>query len=354
MNNIYISAKVSVIIPTKNRCSLLSETVESIRQQTYANWEIIIVDDDSTDATIETMVALSKIEPRVRFFQRTSTQSGAPACRNEGVVFSTGEYIIFLDSDDCLASFCLENRIKTMEKHPDLDFGIFPCQLFSKKPGDTDLLWNIDTQSDDLNRFLSLDAPWGTTSPIWKRQALARLGPWDESILRWQDWDFHVRALILDFNYKKFAGSPDWFWRMASSDRKTVSSKGYTIEQICSSEQLFSKIYSMLCQTQLLDAYRRDLFTKLYFWLAKKWISLGFRKEAMRLWSTYQKKQSSFQGKYYWEGFLYLQISGLPFIKRIVRKYKLIHRSPRLNVQFSNTFKKAPMQNHTYLKIFND
>ncbi|PSO91368.1 MAG: hypothetical protein BRC43_01325 [Cyanobacteria bacterium QS_3_48_167] len=65
-----------------------------------------------------------------------------------------------------MAPWALLNRFEQMEQRPELDFGIFPCVLFREQPGDLKLLWNDDTGADDIDRFLTLDIPWQTTSPM--------------------------------------------------------------------------------------------------------------------------------------------------------------------------------------------
>ena len=340
MNTNYATAKVSIIIPTKNRCLLLTETIASIRQQSYENWEAIVVDDGSIDDTPKRIADLSKTEPRLKFVRRSGETTGAPVCRNQGAALATGDYTIFLDSDDCLASFCLSNRVRVMEKHPELDFGVFPCQLFNQQPGDVPLLWNTNTLENDLDRFLSLDAPWGTASPIWKKEALNRLRNWDESLLRWQDWDFHVRALIEGLNYQKFVEPPDCFWRMPTS-RQTIASKGYTPEHIRSNEKVLIKTYQMLLQNQLLNEPRRRLLTGLYFILANRWIVAGARVEAIKIWSYCQQFIDNKQE--YQEVLIYLKIEMPSLARKVAKKYLEI-RYPNLKIRFSKTFKNTPIQ----------
>jgi len=332
--------KVSIIIPTKNRCVLLRQTIASVRQQTYHRWETIVVDDGSTDRTIEEMTALSHEDPRVRFFQRSGDRSGAPVCRNQGVAQATGDYIVFLDSDDCLAPFCLEQRVNLMQSHPSLDFAVFPCQLFRNQPGDLALLWNADTPENDLDRFLHLhDVPWQTTGPIWRREALEHLGVWDEELLRWQDWEFHVRSLIKGMKYKKFA-APDCFWRVSSQNRKTVGTT-WTPEHIFCLEKLLLKVHTMLLQAQMLDESRQSLLAGLYFWVANRWIDRTHNQEAIRVWSVCREKLliSSLE---YQEGLLYFKTQNILPIKRVIRKYLNIRWTKSLLAQKSNTFQNTP------------
>lgn len=341
--------KVSIIIPTKNRCVLLEETIASVRQQTYHHWEAIIVDDGSTDGTIEQMIALSQQEPRLRFFQRHSDRSGAPVCRNQGVAAATGDYIIFLDSDDCLAQFCLEQRVNVMQAHLDLDFAVFPCQLFREQPGDLALLWNADTPENDLDRLLHLhDVPWQTTGPIWRREALYRLGIWDEELLRWQDWELHVRSLIKGLKYKKFA-EPDCFWRVSSQNRETVGVT-WTPEHIHCLEELLSKVYLMLLQAQMLDRFRQHLLAGLYFWIANQWMSRKNNQEAIRIWTVCREKLL-ISNLEYQEGILYFRVQNVTPIKRVIRKYLNIRWTKALLAQKSQTFQNTPFPSNCALSV---
>lgn len=327
--------KVSIIVPTKNCWLLLCETIESISNQTYSNWEAIVVDDGSTDGTVEQMSALSKEEPRIHFLQRSSNRTGAPVCRNEGFAASTGDYVIFLDSDDCLAPYCLENRVKEMEAHRNLDFGVFPCQLFRKQPGDVALLWNAETQESDIDRLLRLhDVPWQTTSPIWRSQALHQLGLWDESLLKWQDWEFHFRALFKGLKYKKFT-NPDCFWRMREPFRETVSSS-WSPQHIRSLEQLLSKVYSMLLQAQMLTEHRRYPLASLYFWLANKWVPYN-EKEAERVWTTCWEKKL-IGNLEHWEGLLFFRMRAFTLLGYLTKQYLKIRWPRTLLAKRSPTF----------------
>jgi glycosyltransferase involved in cell wall biosynthesis len=90
----------SIIIPTYNRANLLPETIRSVQNQTYTNWECIVVDDGSTDGTRQVVEAIIKSDSRIKyFFQENAERSAA---RNNGIRNSSGEYICFLDSDDHL------------------------------------------------------------------------------------------------------------------------------------------------------------------------------------------------------------------------------------------------------------
>jgi glycosyltransferase involved in cell wall biosynthesis len=207
-----IQPLVSVVIPTKNRCELLEETLRSIKEQTFPNWEAIVVDDGSTDGTVKLVETLASADSRVKFVRRECDRAGASTCRNIGLSSAAGEYIIFLDSDDLLAPTCLEQRIAVIEQNPTVDFAVFPTKVFHEVPGDSQYFWNAFSDEDDLERFFRYDTPWCTFGPIWRKRSLERVGFWDERALSWQDWEFHVRALAEGLRYIKVP-EPDSFCR---------------------------------------------------------------------------------------------------------------------------------------------
>jgi glycosyltransferase involved in cell wall biosynthesis len=88
----------SVIIPTFNRDRLLSKALLSVLQQTFSDWECLIIDDGSTDSTKELVMEFSTNEHRIKYFYQENT--GRSAARNKGFELAKGEYICFLDSDD--------------------------------------------------------------------------------------------------------------------------------------------------------------------------------------------------------------------------------------------------------------
>jgi glycosyltransferase involved in cell wall biosynthesis len=107
---------VSVIMPAYNCSGFIRETLESVVKQTYTNWEVIVVDDFSTDNTAQIIEAYSKQEPRIRYY-RLETNSGAAIARNKGVSMADGKYIAFLDSDDTWYPEKLEKQIAYMKKN---------------------------------------------------------------------------------------------------------------------------------------------------------------------------------------------------------------------------------------------
>jgi hypothetical protein len=156
-----------------------------------------------------------------------------------------------------------------MERHQDLDFAVFQCEMFRIAPGDVGLLWNADTGEDDLDRYIRHDVPWQTTAPIWRRSALEKVGKWDEAARSAQDWEFHLRAVMAGLKYERF-GPPDFWWRMASAGRQSIGKsaamdKAYHQSRI----DLYRRIYKLVKDAGQLTEPRRRCFAGMYFTAAE-------------------------------------------------------------------------------------
>lgn len=101
---------VSVIIPVHNAERFIEETVASVRAQTYEDWELLLVDDGSTDRSNEICKGLAGKDPRIRLLK--SNGSGAAAARNTGTISARGRYLCFLDADDIWRRDKLEKELK--------------------------------------------------------------------------------------------------------------------------------------------------------------------------------------------------------------------------------------------------
>ena len=110
-----MSPVVSVIIPTYNRWPMVGEAIESVLAQSYRSWELIVVDDGSTDDTSERLALYGS---KIKYISRQ--RSGVAAARNHGIASATGQYVAFLDSDDLWMPRKLEVQTAFMEQHPNV------------------------------------------------------------------------------------------------------------------------------------------------------------------------------------------------------------------------------------------
>ena len=159
--------KVSIVIPTFNRRQLLPIAVESVRKQIFGDWELLVVDDHSTDDTRSRVEMWQAEEPRIKYFVNERTKGPAGA-RNTGIDRARGKYIALLDSDDEWLPPHLERACGYLEKYCDLDMFSAGAERRVRRTGETyqasqplagrrfsgrrDELWIIEPE-DSFNRL---------------------------------------------------------------------------------------------------------------------------------------------------------------------------------------------------------
>ncbi len=109
-----MNSLVSIITPTFNSASYIAETIQSVQNQSYTNWEMIIVDDCSTDATLEIIKKIQETESRIQL-HRLQKNSGSGIARNIGIQYSKGKYLAFLDADDLWMPNFIKKSIQTIQ-----------------------------------------------------------------------------------------------------------------------------------------------------------------------------------------------------------------------------------------------
>lgn len=216
---------VSIIIPNFNKSPFISETIKSVLSQSLIDWELLIIDDNSSDKSWSIIESYGVKDQRIKAFRNNSGRKGASVCRNIGLKKANGNFVIFLDSDDLLSPSCLENRIKEITSFPKLDFMVFSMGTFYAKIGDSSSTW-IPPEKNHLEKILAHDLPWSIVQPIWKKEFLINLNGFDESFSRLQDVEMHTRALLYkSVNYAVSSKkNPDCYYRI-SEERKTVNSQ---------------------------------------------------------------------------------------------------------------------------------
>jgi glycosyltransferase involved in cell wall biosynthesis len=200
--------KVSVIIPCYNLGQYLDEAVGSVLAQTYQDFEIVIVDDGSTDPTTQTLLADYR-RPRTRVMR--TEHGGVSAARNLGIANTTGAYLCALDADDRLEPTYFEKAVPVLDA--DLSITFVSCWL--RTFGDEE--WEWKPERCDLPTLLWEDTV--LTASLVRREPVAAAGGYDTQmpIQGLEDWDLWLtlaergyRGVILPevlFNYRRRAGS---------------------------------------------------------------------------------------------------------------------------------------------------
>lgn len=196
--------EVSIIIPTYNRTHFVVDSVLSASKQTFANCEILLVDDGSDPESlskIEEMLEYAEPQGKARLIKLN--HSGVCKARNKGLQESRGDYIQFLDSDDLLHPKKIEIQKAVLDSDPALDMCYSLDEFFKESIGDVGLLWNIHSAEFHLDRFLWDDAVWSTGSPLWRRSSIERIGGWPEDLSFgfFDDWELHIRAICKSIRY---------------------------------------------------------------------------------------------------------------------------------------------------------
>ncbi len=312
--------EVSVITPTKNRCQLLCETIDLVFAQSFLDWEHIVVDDGSEDATAEEVERRCLMDHRLRFIRRNGTRSGANVCRNIGFRESRGKFIVFLDSDDLLERNCLKHRIAIMRRNADLDFATFQAGVFINIINDLGRVFDDQLLGDDLVRFLYFEAPWQTSAPIWRRDSLHRIGLFDESLLSWQDIELHVRALARGAHYIRFS-EVDHHIRWNHAEDKV------SFQQHRSPDHLMGAIHVIRVLEQHvrggpgMNWVRQRALCRLYLFVAERWIEQGKLREALSAWQNIRTRGIGSRGLYVWGAILLILLRVFP-METFLRKWK--------------------------------
>ena len=184
--------KVSVIIPTYNRADLLPRAVDSVLSQTYDDYEIIIVDDHSSDNTQDVIAKFS--DSRLRSI-RHRTNRRQSAAINTGIANAGGEYIAFLDDDDEWLPNKLEGQVAILDSSP-ANVGLVYCwmDMIEDSTGSVSPASRGISEGNVFDDTLALNIP-GPTVTLMVRSSIAReVGGFNENLTRYNDADFICRV----------------------------------------------------------------------------------------------------------------------------------------------------------------
>ena len=264
--------------------------MDSVRAQTFPDWDHIIVDDGSGDGTREMVEELAGCDPRIRWIQRVGGKPGANRCRNLGILESHGEFIVFLDSDDLLAPTCLEKRVALMKQNKDLNFAVFEGDCFDERIGDMNRPFIVNRLEGDLDRFLRIEYPWEISSPIWRRRFLGRFRGFDEERLSWQDVDLHIRVLAARPLYVR-VNDVDHYVRWQNDVDKTSLRHRSQPEFLRNAERCVGKFTDILLENDLLIWQRMRSLAGMYMQLAMYWVETGDTRTSVTVWQQSRKKR---------------------------------------------------------------
>jgi glycosyltransferase involved in cell wall biosynthesis len=198
------SSKVSVIITCFNQENYISNTIQSVLDQTYSNWECIIVDDGSRDASVDIINGFCKKDNRILLIQQKN--QGVSVARNVGFSRSKGELIQFLDGDDTLLPQKIEKQLLEFNKYPDISISICGHQHFFVNENKYETFVFEPIQEKPLVQFIY---DWQNGVAFTNHAALYKRNIWSENELpfpidykgRSEDWVFNVLVALKGLKY---------------------------------------------------------------------------------------------------------------------------------------------------------
>lgn len=186
---------VSTIVPVHDRAEMLRQAVASVLAQTYPHFEVIIVDDESTDDTPDTIRELERSDSRIRGIRRAN--GGPGLARESGRRAAAGEFIQYLDSDDLLLPRKFELQVAALRERPGC--GVAYGLVRYRDAGGREIAcdWKPANQRvETLFPSLLLARWWETISPLYRRTVTDAAGPWTSLRLE-EDWEYDSRVAAL-------------------------------------------------------------------------------------------------------------------------------------------------------------
>jgi glycosyltransferase involved in cell wall biosynthesis len=187
---------ISVIIPSYNQGRYVAETVESVLTQTHSEYEIIVVDDGSTD---DTRTRLTPYIDRIQYIYQANR--GLSGARNTGFAASKGEYVLFLDSDDLLHSDALERLSHVLDESP--DDGLVYCAWQQINANDKSIMGEVHPRQSGqvLKALLLREFFFFGSSALIRCSVLERVGAFDESLSWGDDADMWLRIGLAGWSF---------------------------------------------------------------------------------------------------------------------------------------------------------
>jgi glycosyltransferase involved in cell wall biosynthesis len=195
---------VSVVMPSYNYARFIREALDSLRAQTYADWECVVCDDGSTDDTEEVVARYIEREPRVRYVRQSNRRQAV--AKNTALALARGRYVQFLDADDLIEPRKLERQVEFLEANPEADIVYGGVRFFhSERPeerlhsmfGENEpWMPEVSGRGREVLLLLLRNNIMVITSPLVRREVIDDVGPFDPVLPPVEDWDYWIRCAL--------------------------------------------------------------------------------------------------------------------------------------------------------------
>jgi len=222
-----VRPKISIVVPNYNKGECVTECLKSVCEQSFQEWELLFIDDNSSDNSYSYAKNIAETDQRIKALRNQSKIKGANSCRNIGIAEASAEYLIFFDSDDLMNKDCLDERWRDQQKHSGESIIVHQTGLFYDRLYDSKQVCNIEKDIPHLDRFLARDLVWLISGPLWPRQVLLDLNGFDLNLRSHQEYDLHVRALIQGIEFEFVNKEPKVFYRQNVSSESRKNSQSF-------------------------------------------------------------------------------------------------------------------------------
>lgn len=321
--------KVSILIPCHNAEQWLAQAIASALNQTYPNKEVIVINDGSTDGSLE---IIKSFGDHIRW--ETQSNQGGNATRNRLLELSAGEWLQYLDADDYLLPHKIEKQVQFLTQVLQADI-IYSPSLFE--------YWEDNHSRQEIFLIPEPHDPWillarwylpQTGSPLWRKQAIADVGGWKLEQPCCQEHELYLRLLMAGKRFEYF-GEAGSVYRQWSESTVCKRNKLETYRQRLSIED---RIEQYLEARSELTQTRQDAINQARFECARK-IWLSDRQWATEIISQIRKLDSSFvpsgnaTPKFYR---LTYRLLGFAIAEQVAKLKRSFAEKPTLNTLYSN------------------
>ncbi|MBV6623678.1 MAG: glycosyltransferase [Rivularia sp. (in: Bacteria)] len=180
---------ISVVVPAYNSQSTILETINSVLEQTFSDFELIVINDGSTDKTLEILATVKDARLKVYSYPN----GGLPAARNRGIARASGEFISFIDADDLWTPDKLELQLQALQKSPSAGVA-YSWTICMGNNGESFHPGVSESYQGNVYQYLLIGNFIASGSNVLLRQqAIESVGYFDESLKSSEDWDYWLR-----------------------------------------------------------------------------------------------------------------------------------------------------------------
>lgn len=248
---------ISVIVPVFNGEITIRDTIESVLNQTFSDFELITIDDGSQDSSLDIISQIP--DSRIKVFSYSN--AGLAASRNRGLAQASGEYISFIDADDLWTQDKLEAQLNALLANPQAGVAYSWTDYIDESSQFLRRGSHISVNGDVLEALLLVNLLENCSNPLIRREAINSVGNFDESLPAAQDWDMWLR-LAARYHFI-VVRSPQIVYRVSSS---SMSANVFRLE--AATLQVFEKAYNQAPES--LQHLKRYSLANLYKYLTFK------------------------------------------------------------------------------------